>query len=107
MATTGPWLEPTPWPAVGWSLNVQLEYWLINRSNHLELGSLTSTLDLNRQQLVDNVPLQEGAGLGAVAGQFDGGRQEHAASAPAGRTGIRGGLRRRLSTMALRAGRRG
>jgi alpha-L-fucosidase 2 len=24
MATSGPWLEPTPWPAVWWNLNVQL-----------------------------------------------------------------------------------
>ena len=44
MATTGPWLEPTPWPGVWWNLNVQLEYWLIHGSNHLELDSVTSTL---------------------------------------------------------------
>ncbi|MBO3748462.1 carbohydrate-binding protein [Streptosporangiaceae bacterium NEAU-GS5] len=55
MATTGPWLEPTPWPGVWWNLNVQLEYWLIHGSNHLELDSVTSTIDANRQQLTNNV----------------------------------------------------
>ncbi|WP_433508963.1 glycosyl hydrolase family 95 catalytic domain-containing protein [Nonomuraea sp. CA-143628] len=55
MATTGPWLEPTPWPGVWWNLNVQLEYWLIHGSNHLELDSVTSTLDQNRPQLTANV----------------------------------------------------
>ncbi|MFI6318020.1 glycosyl hydrolase family 95 catalytic domain-containing protein [Nonomuraea sp. NPDC050556] len=55
MATTGPWLEPTPWPGVWWNLNVQLEYWLIHGSNHLELDSVTSTLDQNRAQLTANV----------------------------------------------------
>ena len=28
-----------PWPAVWWNLNVQLEYWLIHGSNHLELDA--------------------------------------------------------------------
>ncbi|NUR27411.1 MAG: carbohydrate-binding protein [Catenulispora sp.] len=55
MATCGPWLEPTPWPGVWWNLNVQLEYWLIHGSNHLELDSVTSTLDQNRAQLTANV----------------------------------------------------
>ena len=41
MATCGPWLEPTPWPATWWNLNVQLEYWLIHGSNHLELDAVT------------------------------------------------------------------
>ncbi|MFI7698561.1 glycosyl hydrolase family 95 catalytic domain-containing protein [Nonomuraea sp. NPDC049480] len=73
MATTGPWLEPTPWPAVWWNLNVQLEYWLINGSNHLELDSLTSTLDLNRQQLINNVPAayrEDSAGVGRSSDMF-------------------------------------
>jgi alpha-L-fucosidase 2 len=73
MATTGPWLEPTPWPAVWWNLNVQLEYWLIHGSNHLELDSLTSTLDRNRQQLVDNVPAAyraDSAGVGRSSDMF-------------------------------------
>ncbi|MET7465108.1 Tat pathway signal sequence domain protein [Nonomuraea sp. NPDC005501] len=73
MATTGPWLEPTPWPAVWWNLNVQLEYWLIHGSNHLELDSLTSTLDRNRDQLVANVPAAyraDSAGVGRSSDMF-------------------------------------
>ncbi|MEU5322320.1 Tat pathway signal sequence domain protein [Streptomyces sp. NPDC021056] len=56
MATSGPWLEPTPWPAVWWNLNVQLEYWLIHGSNHLELDALATTLRQNQEQLIANVP---------------------------------------------------
>ncbi|MEV4113538.1 Tat pathway signal sequence domain protein [Nonomuraea sp. NPDC049695] len=73
MATTGPWLETTPWPAVWWNLNVQLEYWLIHGSNHLELDSLTSTLDRNRDQLVANVPAayrDDSAGIGRSSDMF-------------------------------------
>ncbi|MBE1560296.1 glycosyl hydrolase family 95 catalytic domain-containing protein [Nonomuraea africana] len=73
MATTGPWLEPTPWPAVWWNLNVQLEYWPIYGSNHLELDSLTTTLDQNRRQLIDNVPAayrHDSAGVGRSSDMF-------------------------------------
>ncbi|GAA2809821.1 glycosyl hydrolase family 95 catalytic domain-containing protein [Crossiella cryophila] len=55
MATTGPWLEPTPWPATWWNLNVQLEYWLIHGSNHLELDAVTRSLDRHRDALRDQV----------------------------------------------------
>jgi alpha-L-fucosidase 2 len=55
MATSGPWLEPTPWPATWWNLNVQLEYWLIHGSNHLELDAVTYSLDKFRDRLVDQV----------------------------------------------------
>jgi alpha-L-fucosidase 2 len=55
MATSGPWLEPTPWPATWWNLNVQLEYWLIHGSNHLELDAVTRALDQYRQNLVNQV----------------------------------------------------
>jgi hypothetical protein len=55
MATTGPWLEPTPWPATWWNLNVQLEYWLIHGSNHLELDAVTRSLSQYRQNLIDQV----------------------------------------------------
>jgi hypothetical protein len=58
MATSGPWLESTPWPATWWNLNVQLEYWLIHGSNHLELDAVTYSLDRNRQYLIDQVPAQ-------------------------------------------------
>jgi alpha-L-fucosidase 2 len=67
MATTGPWLERTPWAAAWWNLNVQLEYWLIHGSGHLELDSITSTLKDNQEQLVRNVKEQyrhDSAGVG-------------------------------------------
>ncbi|MFE7354780.1 glycoside hydrolase family 95-like protein [Streptomyces sp. NPDC057543] len=51
MATSGPWLEPTPWPNTWWNLNVQLEYWLIHGSNHLELDAVTRALSEFRDQL--------------------------------------------------------
>jgi hypothetical protein len=73
MATCGPWLEPTPWPGVWWNLNVQLEYWLIHGSNHLELDSITSTLSDNRQQLINNVPSayrSDSAGVGRSSDMF-------------------------------------
>jgi hypothetical protein len=73
MATTGPWLEPTPWPAVWWNLNVQLEYWLINGSNHLELDSVTSTIAANQQQLINNVSSayrSDSSGIGRSSDMF-------------------------------------
>jgi alpha-L-fucosidase 2 len=86
MATCGPWLEPTPWPAVWWNLNVQLEYWLIHGSNHLELDAVTRSLSEYRAELVNNTPepyradsltltrttdmvLDGGAGTGGQPGQ--------------------------------------
>ncbi|WP_329168216.1 Tat pathway signal sequence domain protein [Streptomyces sp. NBC_01267] len=51
MATSGPWLEPTPWPNTWWNLNVQLEYWLIHGSNHLELDAVTRALSEFRDNL--------------------------------------------------------
>ncbi|HEU4424380.1 MAG TPA: Tat pathway signal sequence domain protein, partial [Pilimelia sp.] len=55
MATTGPWLEPTPWPGVWWNLNVQLEYWPVHGSNHLELDAIGRTLIDNQQILIDGL----------------------------------------------------
>ncbi|RZQ60285.1 glycosyl hydrolase family 95 catalytic domain-containing protein [Amycolatopsis suaedae] len=55
MATCGPWLESTPWPATWWNLNVQLEYWLIHGSNHLELDAVTHALDRHRNNLRDQI----------------------------------------------------
>ncbi|TCO64533.1 glycosyl hydrolase family 95 catalytic domain-containing protein [Actinocrispum wychmicini] len=51
MATSGPWLEPTPWPATWWNLNVQLEYWLIHGANHLELDAVTRAISEFRDNL--------------------------------------------------------
>jgi alpha-L-fucosidase 2 len=55
MATTGPWLESTPWAAAWWNLNMQLQYWVLHGSNHLELDAITTTLKDNQEQLVKNV----------------------------------------------------
>ena len=55
MATSGPWLENTPWPATWWNLNVQLEYWLIHGSNHLELDAVSYALDKYRGNLTTQV----------------------------------------------------
>jgi len=55
MATSGPWLENTPWPATWWNLNVQLEYWLIHGSNHLELDAVSHALDNYRANLTSQV----------------------------------------------------
>ncbi|MER6911979.1 Tat pathway signal sequence domain protein [Streptomyces sp. NPDC000594] len=52
MATTGPWLEPTPWPSVWWNLNAQLEYWPVYGSNHLELDAIPRTLGENTDILI-------------------------------------------------------
>ncbi|ELP70032.1 glycosyl hydrolase family 95 catalytic domain-containing protein [Streptomyces turgidiscabies] len=56
MATCGPWLEPTPWPNTWWNLNVQLEYWLIHGSNHLELDAVTRALSEFRDNLAMETP---------------------------------------------------
>ncbi|HEX8870261.1 MAG TPA: Tat pathway signal sequence domain protein, partial [Lentzea sp.] len=53
MPTTGPWLEPTPWPSVWFNLNAQLEYWAVLASNHLELDPIPRTISQNQQILVD------------------------------------------------------
>lgn len=34
----GPWLWETAWPYATWNLNVQLTYWALAGSNHIELG---------------------------------------------------------------------
>ncbi|SDI07353.1 alpha-L-fucosidase 2 [Actinokineospora alba] len=56
MATTGPWLEPTPWPAVWWNLNVQLEYWLLYATGHTELDSLSKSMAGNEAGLIASTP---------------------------------------------------
>lgn len=73
MATSGPWLEPTPWPAVWWNLNVQLEYWLIHGFNHPELDALATTLRQNQEQLIANVPAAyrtDSSGVGRSSDMF-------------------------------------
>ena len=54
--TAGPWLQPTPWPYITWDLNVQLCYWPVCASNHLDIGqSLLNTLWKNRENMRGNV----------------------------------------------------
>jgi len=54
---TGPWLTVTPWPNAWWNLNVQLTYWPLNASNHLDLAaSLENALYGNTDNLRRNVP---------------------------------------------------
>jgi hypothetical protein len=73
MATTGPWLESTPWAGAWWNLNMQLQYWLIHGSNHLELDAITTTLKGNQEQLVRNVREQyqhDSAGVNRSTDRF-------------------------------------
>ncbi len=53
MATTGPWLEQTPWPSCWFNLNAQLEYWLVHGANHLELDPIPRTLRQHQRILID------------------------------------------------------
>ncbi|MEU0881014.1 Tat pathway signal sequence domain protein [Lentzea sp. NPDC005914] len=58
IATCGPWLENTPWPNTWWNLNVQLEYWLIHGSNHVDFDAVTYSVDRYRDVLVEQVPAE-------------------------------------------------
>jgi len=40
----GPYFRITQWPGLWWNLNVQLTYWLVYESNHLEMGENLITL---------------------------------------------------------------
>ena len=54
---TGPWLTETPWPNAWWNLNVQLTYWALNASDHLDLAaSLENALYNHIDELRLNVP---------------------------------------------------
>lgn len=54
---TGPWLTVTPWPNAWWNLNVQLTYWALNASNHVDLAaSLEHALYDHTDNLRANVP---------------------------------------------------
>lgn len=53
----GPWYLDSPWQIIWWNLNVELTYWPVYASNHLELGeSLCRLLDGNIDNLSLNVP---------------------------------------------------
>ena len=56
---TGPWVVPTSWPNAWWNLNVELSYWPVYTSNHVDLGYALSDLIFNNvQALVDTVPVE-------------------------------------------------
>ncbi len=69
----GPWLTETPWPNAWWNLNVQLAYWPLLASNHLDLnGPLIKVVADNMDNLIGNVPARyrdDSAGL-SVATDF-------------------------------------
>ncbi len=53
----GPWDQPTPWPGIWWNLNVQLTYWPMYTSNHLDLAQpLPDALREYLPNLIANVP---------------------------------------------------
>jgi hypothetical protein len=52
----GPWSQETPWPGTWWNLNVQLTYWPMYTSNHLELAEpLPRSLSGYMENLIANV----------------------------------------------------
>src|SRR5439155_5093676 len=51
----GPWFNDTPWPRIWWNLNIQLTYYSVYSSNHLELGeSLCRMIDNGAENLAKN-----------------------------------------------------
>lgn len=55
----GPWYCDSPWLIIWWNLNIQLTYWPVLASNHLDLGlSLTKMLSRNIENLSKNVPTE-------------------------------------------------
>ncbi|MEV6399298.1 glycoside hydrolase family 95-like protein [Streptomyces sp. NPDC051907] len=56
LATHGPWLEDTPWPAAWWNLNVQLAYWPLYTTGHTELDSLRTALESGEAGLLASTP---------------------------------------------------
>lgn len=56
MDTSGPWLQPMPWPYITTDLNIQLCYWPVYASNRLHLGeSLLNGMFDNANTLIENV----------------------------------------------------
>lgn len=70
---TGPWLTVTPWPNAWWNLNVQLTYWTLNASNHLDLAeSLEHAIYDHVDNLRDNLPeayRHDALGIGCVSNE--------------------------------------
>lgn len=70
---TGPWLQPTSWPALWWNLNVQLAYSHVLPANHHELSvGLLNNLVKHQDHLVKNVPEEmrhDSIAISTVSGQ--------------------------------------
>ena len=63
----GPWLQPTPWPACWWNLNVQLTYWPTYTSGRLGVGdSLCRAMYDNVDNFIECVPEKYRADSAAV-----------------------------------------
>ena len=61
----GPYFRVTQWPGLWWNLNVQLTYWIIYESNHLEMGeNLISLIDQCFETLLNKF---DGPKLGDLA----------------------------------------
>jgi alpha-L-fucosidase 2 len=55
----GPWFKPTVWAAYWQNLNTQLNYYITNPSNHVEIGeALCRLLERRADQLAANVPAE-------------------------------------------------
>jgi len=52
----GPWFKPTSWPLLWMNLNVQLTYYTLGISNHLDLEeNLYQLLERHKDQMIENV----------------------------------------------------
>jgi alpha-L-fucosidase 2 len=53
----GPWFKPTSWPLLWMNLNVQLTYYTLGITNHLDLeDNLYQLLERHKDQMIANVP---------------------------------------------------
>ncbi len=67
----GPYFRISQWGGHWWNLNVQLSYWLVYPTNHLELGeSLISIIDQNFDALLKKAEKATGTFTGANIGDF-------------------------------------
>ncbi|NQU52731.1 MAG: Tat pathway signal sequence domain protein, partial [Bacteroidetes bacterium] len=63
----GPWYKKTNWPRVWWNLNIEIAYFPVYTSNHLELGeSFTKMMDKNRKNFQRNAKELYGIDNGAT-----------------------------------------
>jgi hypothetical protein len=65
----GPWMRPNQWPGMWWNLNVQLTYWPIVRTSHVDLAhTLITEMDRDFDGILAHGWLQHAQGtLGDMA----------------------------------------